>query len=353
MNEYKGIYYNDNNEQRFYEGGAHFKYSDLFDCLERIQHSLTKQRGSSQQKPKTRNQQQHCQQLSQVQYQHNIVNINNIYNPKLKKQNKLTQVNTRNSMHIKPKLQVIHSNPMIKKSMRNISMDIKDNKNIFKKKNISNINNNIINHNNNINSTNKHITKDSSKVIVDYSIKVKTHTQTHTHTHTLLSNNTNSTSTCSGTKTKINLPKQNVKHKTQTRNILNNRILSSSSCITVSDYINCKRLIGKTLLNNNNDTNKSNLTNKKSRNSKQSSVIFKNSIDKNKTCAMLSHLKGTFKVSRNTTKPKEVMNKTTMNVNCIKVNSNNNVQSRNNCKGVGISNYSKITLHKQKGSKIK
>jgi hypothetical protein len=126
----------------------------------------------------------------------------------------------------------------------------------------------------------------------------------------LLSNNTNSTSTCSGTKTKINLPKQNVKHKTQTRNILNNRILSSSSCITVSDYINCKRLIGKTLLNNNNDTNKSNLTNKKSRNSKQSSVIFRNSIDKNKTCAMLSHLKGTFKVSRNTTKPKELINKT-------------------------------------------
>ncbi len=33
MNEYKGIYYNDNTEQQFYEGGAHFKYSDLYRIL--------------------------------------------------------------------------------------------------------------------------------------------------------------------------------------------------------------------------------------------------------------------------------------------------------------------------------
>ncbi len=35
MNEYKGIYYNDDaQEQKFYEGGAHFKYSELCKRLE-------------------------------------------------------------------------------------------------------------------------------------------------------------------------------------------------------------------------------------------------------------------------------------------------------------------------------
>ena len=29
MEEYKGIYYGDTNEQKSYEGGAHFRYSDL------------------------------------------------------------------------------------------------------------------------------------------------------------------------------------------------------------------------------------------------------------------------------------------------------------------------------------
>ncbi len=36
MEEYKGIYYNDNTEQQFYEGGAHFKYQELYIILEEI-----------------------------------------------------------------------------------------------------------------------------------------------------------------------------------------------------------------------------------------------------------------------------------------------------------------------------
>ena len=36
MNEYKGIYYNDNTEQQYYEGGAHFKYNDLYKLLEEL-----------------------------------------------------------------------------------------------------------------------------------------------------------------------------------------------------------------------------------------------------------------------------------------------------------------------------
>ena len=36
MNEYKGIYYNDNTKQQYYEGGAHFKYNDLYKILEEL-----------------------------------------------------------------------------------------------------------------------------------------------------------------------------------------------------------------------------------------------------------------------------------------------------------------------------
>ncbi|MCQ2821101.1 MAG: hypothetical protein MJ252_27900 [archaeon] len=36
MNEYKGIYYGSSNEQKFYEGGAHFKYSALYKILKKL-----------------------------------------------------------------------------------------------------------------------------------------------------------------------------------------------------------------------------------------------------------------------------------------------------------------------------
>ena len=36
MEEYKGIYYNDNAEQQYYEGGAHFKYIELYKILDEM-----------------------------------------------------------------------------------------------------------------------------------------------------------------------------------------------------------------------------------------------------------------------------------------------------------------------------
>ena len=37
IDNYKGVYFgNDTNEQQFYEGGAHFKYSDLYNILENL-----------------------------------------------------------------------------------------------------------------------------------------------------------------------------------------------------------------------------------------------------------------------------------------------------------------------------
>ena len=36
MDEYKGIYYNYDKEQQYYEGGAHFKYKELYKILEEL-----------------------------------------------------------------------------------------------------------------------------------------------------------------------------------------------------------------------------------------------------------------------------------------------------------------------------
>ena len=36
MADYKGIYYNDDNKQRYFEGGAHFKYIHLYKKLEKL-----------------------------------------------------------------------------------------------------------------------------------------------------------------------------------------------------------------------------------------------------------------------------------------------------------------------------
>lgn len=37
INEFKGIYYNDNKQQKFFEGGAHFSYKALYHLLENLQ----------------------------------------------------------------------------------------------------------------------------------------------------------------------------------------------------------------------------------------------------------------------------------------------------------------------------
>ena len=36
MNNYKGIFYKQETEKKYYEGGAHFKYSDLVRELQKI-----------------------------------------------------------------------------------------------------------------------------------------------------------------------------------------------------------------------------------------------------------------------------------------------------------------------------
>ena len=33
MNNYKGVFYKETKEKNYYEGGAHFKYKDLYEVL--------------------------------------------------------------------------------------------------------------------------------------------------------------------------------------------------------------------------------------------------------------------------------------------------------------------------------
>ncbi len=40
MEDYKGIYYNDDTKQKYYEGGAHFKYKELYKILEELSKKL-------------------------------------------------------------------------------------------------------------------------------------------------------------------------------------------------------------------------------------------------------------------------------------------------------------------------
>ena len=52
MEEYKGLYYNDDgNDQQFYEGGAHFSYFELYSILEKLsKQTQARQRSAQNQK---------------------------------------------------------------------------------------------------------------------------------------------------------------------------------------------------------------------------------------------------------------------------------------------------------------
>ena len=105
MEEYKGIYYGDETEQQFYEGGAHFKYSKLYKILE----ILSKERNEIEKK-------------KELLYVHKNKNLNNSKNTKINKKTR----NVINDMDInKVQYNTINNN------YNNINYNIKNNFNIF------------------------------------------------------------------------------------------------------------------------------------------------------------------------------------------------------------------------------
>jgi len=107
MEEYKGIYYGDDTEQKFYEGGAHFKYSKLYKLLE----ILVEERKEKEKENKP-----------ELLYVHKNKNLNNSKNTKINKKTR----NILNDLDIN-KLQY----NTINNNYNNINYNIKNNFNIF------------------------------------------------------------------------------------------------------------------------------------------------------------------------------------------------------------------------------
>ena len=107
MEEYKGIYYGDETEQKFYEGGAHFKYNKLYKILE----ILVKERNKKEKENK-----------QELLYVHKNKNLNNKKNTKINKKTR----NILNDLDIN-KLQY----NTINNNYNNINYNIKNNFNIF------------------------------------------------------------------------------------------------------------------------------------------------------------------------------------------------------------------------------
>ena len=175
MNDYKGIYYGDNTEQHYYEGGAHFKYSELVQKLEALQVKMQ----PPTQKIRTRNSQQNQlyqsnttnakaflsftnkenKMLSQyILGKHNLTNRGrNDSKKKLLSMTKTTMSNTRNSNG----KENLTSNTLIKNGYipknRHVSLEVKKKEKDKKEKTPTNHNN----------STSK------NKRAAEYSIKVK------------------------------------------------------------------------------------------------------------------------------------------------------------------------------------
>jgi len=101
MKEYKGIYYGDDTEKKYFEGGAHFKYIKLYKILEQL--ALEQKLKEKEEKQKElyvhkRNK------LSNLTQNNNINNLNNIPNEKKSRNvqgyfiNNITNISTTNNL---------------------------------------------------------------------------------------------------------------------------------------------------------------------------------------------------------------------------------------------------------------
>ena len=132
MEEYKGIYYGDETEQKFYEGGAHFKYNKLYQILEK----LAKERNAKEKK-------------------HELLYV--------KKNNKLNKSSNKKTRNFINNIDINKFNfNTINNNYNNINYNIKNNYNIFLSINKENNNKytiednlSLTNHKNEIDSRNK------------------------------------------------------------------------------------------------------------------------------------------------------------------------------------------------------
>ena len=300
IENYKGIYFGDENEQQYYEGGAHFKYKDLYNCLENLLLTMPYQRrgiSEEQKKPKfdffhshnyhnyqsrnIRNIKPLIESLTQklTEITKDKINKNysnkNIYtnddenfNKKISRNNKMNVPNNSKN-HFKNNISTTHSNKYIfnqninlfkEKNLKKNNFNMEKNKNM--KMNENNINNKKVNkflnisQSKNYNSRNYNTylfdlfkTKNKSKDIMNKTINIQNSIPTY-----LKNNNRNHSSSISRNK---NLEKQNNIFIYNTSFINNKKTLSSNkSKISIHKKINHKNFSVK---NQNNFPNKRDL----------------------------------------------------------------------------------------------
>ena len=216
MEEYKGIYYGDDTKQKFYEGGAHFKYSKLYKILEQ----LAKERKSKGKKEEL------------------------LY---VKKKNKLNRSNdkiTRNPIN-NIDINQFQFNT-INNNFNNINYNIKNNYNIFLSINKDSNNNNKIEKNLSLTNQKKEI--DSRNRDYNKAFRGKPNTIFKDGLENILFNKKNKLSSSSmKQKNKIQYP---INLKRSLPDFNSNNLRTNNNCKYILNKINCNININKSVINN-------------------------------------------------------------------------------------------------------
>ena len=116
--EYKGIFYDDNSERKYYEGGAHFSYDALVNILKNLkkQQILNENKSVNQKSEKEIDKDNILKQVSIINRQKNL-SMKNIFNCEKTKKNN-NNIKQENNFNLKlKKINFLRNNVSKEKSM--------------------------------------------------------------------------------------------------------------------------------------------------------------------------------------------------------------------------------------------
>ena len=153
VNNYKGVYFrNDSKEQKFYEGGAHFKYKELYKVLENIALNKSKEKKGISEEPKKNSKFKYFDNNLNENISRNIKNIKPLIDSLTQKLSEITKNKSNRNYYIEKPYSFLdkNNNNFINKQSRNFKQYVPNNSKAHIKKN----NNTYITYNN-INSNKK------------------------------------------------------------------------------------------------------------------------------------------------------------------------------------------------------
>ena len=149
VNNYKGVYFgNDSKEQKFYEGGAHFKYKELYKVLENIALNKSKERKGTSEEPKKKSKFKYFDNNLNENMSRNIKNIKPLIDSLTQKLSEITKNKSNRKYYIEKPYSFLdkNNNNFINKQSRNFKQYVpNDSKAHIKKKNNTYITYNKIN----------------------------------------------------------------------------------------------------------------------------------------------------------------------------------------------------------------